>query len=421
MDTAAAARQDFAMSATCLILGAGQAGGWAAVTLREAGFAGRIVLIGEEPWLPYERPPLSKATLTAETEPPIAYFRDPARYAAHGIETLTGVRATGIEREARRLRLADGRDLSYDRLLLATGGRARALTVPGGERALRLRTLEDARAIRARLATARRVVCIGAGVIGLEVAASARARGAAVTVLEAAARPMGRSVSPEGAAFVARLHRDAGVELRCGVAVAAIEPAGDGTELVLTADGGAFPADVVLAGVGMERELDLAKAAGLALDGGIAVDPWGRSSDPAIFAAGDVAAFPHPLFPGRRLRLEAWRHAQNHGIAVGRAMAGVEAPPYDDIPWFWTDQHGVNLQVAGFPAEAARSVVRVDRDRVFVAVHLDAADRVIGVTAAGSPRDIRAGTALIRAGCPVDPRAVADASVPLPAPRPAER
>ena len=421
MDTAAAARQDFAMSATCLILGAGQAGGWAAVTLREAGFAGRIVLIGEEPWLPYERPPLSKATLTAETEPPIAYFRDPARYAAHGIETLTGVRATGIEREARRVRLADGRDLSYDRLLLATGGRARALTVPGGERALRLRTLEDARAIRARLATARRVVCIGAGVIGLEVAASARARGAAVTVLEAAARPMGRSVSPEGAAFVARLHRDAGVELRCGVAVVAIEPAGDGTELVLTADGGAFPADVVLAGVGMERELDLAKAAGLALDGGIAVDPWGRSSDPAIFAAGDVAAFPHPLFPGRRLRLEAWRHAQNHGIAVGRAMAGVEAPPYDDIPWFWTDQHGVNLQVAGFPAEAARSVVRVDRDRVFVAVHLDAADRVIGVTAAGSPRDIRAGTALIRAGGPVDPRVVADASVPLPAPRPAER
>ncbi len=421
MDTAAAARQDFAMSATCLILGAGQAGGWAAVTLREAGFAGRIVLIGEEPWLPYERPPLSKAVLTAETEPPIACFRDPARYAALGIETLTGVRATGIEREARRVRLADGRDLSYDRLLLATGGRARALTVPGGERALRLRTLEDARAIRARLATARRVVCIGAGVIGLEVAASARARGAAVTVLEAAARPMGRSVSPEGAAFVARLHRDAGVELRCGVAVAAIEAGTDGAALVLTADGGVLPADLVLAGVGMERAVDLAAAAGLALDGGIAVDAWGRSSDPAIFAAGDVAAFPHPLVPGPRLRLESWRHAQNHGIAVGRAMAGVEAPPYDDIPWFWTDQHGVNLQVAGFPAEAARSVVRVDRDRVFVAVHLDAADRVIGVTAAGSPRDIRAGTALIRAGCPVDPRAVADASVPLPAPRPAER
>ena len=289
--------------------------------------------------------------------------------------------------------------------------------MPGGERALRLRTLEDARAIRARLATARRVVCIGAGVIGLEVAASARARGAAVTVLEAAARPMGRSVSPEGAAFVARLHRDAGVELRCGVAVAAIEPARDGTEQVLTADGGAFPADVVLAGVGMERELDLATAAGLALDGGIAVDPWGRSSDPDIFAAGDVAAFLHPLFPGRRLRLEAWRHAQNHGIVVGRAMATPDAAPYDDIPWFWTDQHGVNLQVAGFPAEAARTVVRADRERVFVAVHLDAADRVIGITAAGSPRDIRAGTALIRAACPVDPGLLADASVPLPVPR----
>ena len=408
------------MSETHLIIGAGQAGGWAAVTLRQAGFAGRIVLIGAEPWLPYERPPLSKAVLTAEIEPPIAYFRDSARYDEHGIDVLLGCRAVAIDATARRVRLADGQTLGYDRLLLATGGRARALTVPGGERALCLRTLEDARTIRARLATARRVVCIGAGVIGLEVAASARARGAAVTVLETAARPMGRSVSPEGADFVARLHRDAGVDLRCGVAVAAIEPGPGGSERVLTADGSAFSADLVLAGVGMERVLDLAVAAGLALDGGIAVDAWGRSSDPAIFAAGDVAAFLHPLFPGRRLRLESWRHAQNHGIAVGRAMAmvGAEAPPYDDIPWFWTDQHGVNLQVAGFPAEAARTVVRVDRDRVFVAVHLDAADRVIGVTAAGSPRDIRAGTALIRAACPVDPRLVADASLPLPLPAP---
>ena len=411
------------MSETHLIIGAGQAGGWAAVTLRQAGFAGRILLIGAEPWLPYERPPLSKAVLTAEIEPPIAYFRDSARYGEHGIDLLLGCRAVAVDATARRVRLADGQTLAYDRLLLATGGRARALTVPGGERALCLRTLEDARAIRARLATARQVVCIGAGVIGLEVAASARARGAAVTVLEAAARPMGRSVSAEGADFVARLHRDAGVDLRCGVAVAAIEPGPGGSERVLTADGSAFSADLVLAGVGMERAVDLAAAAGLALDGGIAVDALGRSSDPAIFAAGDVTAFLHPLFPDRRLRLESWRHAQNHGIAVGRAMAGAgaEAPPYDDIPWFWTDQHGVNLQVAGFPAEAARTVVRLDRDRVFVAVHLDAADRVIGLTAAGSPRDIRAGTALIRAGCPVDPRVVADASVPLPAPRPAER
>jgi len=417
MDFVAGAREHSAMSETHLIIGAGQAGGWAAVTLRQAGFAGRIVLIGAEPWLPYERPPLSKAVLTAEIEPPIAYFRDSARYDAHGIETLTGVRAVEIDRRAHQVRLADGQILAYDRLLLATGGRARALTVPGAARALCLRTLEDARAIRARLATARQVVCIGAGVIGLEVAASARARGAAVTVLEAAARPMGRSVSPEGADFVARLHHDAGVDLRCGVAVAAIAPGPGGTERVLTADGGVFPADLVLAGVGMERALDLAAAAGLALDGGIAVDAWGRSSDPAIFAAGDVAAFLHPLFPDRRLRLESWRHAQNHGIAVGRAMAGGEVAPYDDIPWFWTDQHGVNLQVAGFPAEAARTVVRVDRDRVFVAVHLDAADRVIGITAAGSPRDIRAGTALIRAACPVDPRLVADASLPLPAGR----
>ncbi len=399
------------MSDIHVIVGAGQAGGWAAVAMREAGFAGRILLLGDEPYRPYERPPLSKSVLTAAEEPTVAWFHTEARYAELGIAFMPGAAVTALDVAARRVGLRDGREIVWDKLLLATGGRARRLAVSGGERALVLRTLDDARAIRARLAGARRVVCIGAGVIGLEIAASARARGAAVTVLEAAERPMGRCVSAEGAAFVARLHRDNGVDLRCGVAVEAIEARGDGTEAVLCSDGAALPADLVVAGVGMERNLALAEAAGLTIDGGVAVDAFTRSSAEGVFAAGDVAAFPHPLFGGR-LRLESWRHAQNHGIAAGQAMAGA-GKPYDDVPWFWTDQFGVNLQVAGLPGLAARTVVRVDAPGRFVAVHLGADDRVVGVTAANAPREIRAGMALIRAARWVDAELVGDAAVAL--------
>jgi 2-phosphoglycolate phosphatase len=404
-------REHGRMRQTHIVIGAGQAGGWAAVAMRQAGFAGRILLIGEEAWRPYERPPLSKAKLTAEPPPEVQYFHPHTKYAEQDIELLLGVPVAELDPVAHRVRLADGRAFDYDRVLLATGGRARRLDVPGGGRALTLRTLEDALAIRARLAAARRVVCIGAGVIGLEIAASARARGAEVTVLEALGGAMGRAVSPEGARFVERLHRDAGVDLRFAVSVERIAADGDGF-VVLCRDGAAFPADLVIAGIGMQRNLALAEQARLAIEGGIVVDALGRTSAPDVFAAGDVAAFFHPRF-GRRLRLEAWRHAQNHGIAVGKAMCG-ETTPYDDIPWFWTDQHGVNLQVAGLPAEAARTIVRVDAPpKAFIAVHLAADDSVIGVTAANAPREIRAGQALIKSGKPVDVARLSDPSVPL--------
>ena len=302
--------------------------------------------------------------------------------------------------------------LDYDRLLLTVGGRARHLPAPGGTKALYLRTIEDARLIRARLAVARRVVCVGAGVIGLEIASSARARGAEVTVLEALPRAMGRSVSSEGAAFVETLHRDAGVALHFGVIVDAIEDAPSGGFRVVCREGPAFGCDVVIAGVGMQRNMSLAEAAGLALEGGIVVDTQGRTSAPDIYAAGDVTAFHHPVFD-RRLRLESWRHAQNHGIAVGKAMCG-DTAPYDDIPWFWTDQHGVNLQVAGLPADAVQTIVRANAPPgVFTAVHLAGDGSVIGVTAANNPREIRAGQALIRSRRPIDPAALADPAVPL--------
>jgi NADPH-dependent 2,4-dienoyl-CoA reductase/sulfur reductase-like enzyme len=398
------------MSEMHVIVGAGQAGGWAAIGMRQAGFAGRILLIGEEAWRPYERPPLSKAMLTAAEEPPPAYFHPAERYAEQGIELMLGTAAEGILPVERRVRLRDGRTLAYDKLLLATGGRARRLPVHGGEHALYLRTLDEARAIRARLRDARAVICIGAGVIGLEIASSARALGAEVTVLEALAAPMGRCVSPEGARFVERLHVGAGVALRCGEIVEAIDRVGGGFR-VTCRDGIEQDADLVLAGVGMERNLTLARDAGLVLDGGIVVDEHGATSEPGIHAAGDVAAFHHPLY-GCRLRLESWRHAQNHGLAVGRAMAGDRAP-YDDVPWFWTDQHGVNLQVAGLPAEAARTIVRLDNDKSFSAVHLAADGTIIGVTAANAPRDIRAGTAMIRTSRHPDPALLADPTIPL--------
>ncbi len=395
------------MSGTHIIIGAGQAGAWAAVSMRRAGFAGPILVIGEEPWRPYERPPLSKAMLTAESEPAVAYFHDSAKYDEQRIEFMLATPVLFLDAASRRVELGDGRTLTFDRLLLATGGRARRLGVPGGERALVLRTLDHARTLRARLANARRVVCIGAGVIGLEIASSARARGAAVTVLEAAPRPMGRSVSAEGARFVAELHAEAGVDLRCGVVVEAIEGT-PGGERVLCRDGAAFEADLIIAGIGMERHLALAEQAGLAIEGGVVVDEKGETSAAGIYAAGDIAAFPHPLFG--RVLLESWRHAMNHGIAVGRAMAG-ESVAYDDVPWFWTDQHGVNLQVAGLPARAVRTVRR--RGARFTAVHLDEDGAVIGVTAADAPRDIRAGTVLIKARAQPDPDKLADPAVPL--------
>ncbi len=396
---------------THIIVGAGQAGGWAAIGMRQAGYEGRIIVIGEEPWRPYERPPLSKAVLTDDPEPPVAFFHAEERYAEQRIELLLGTEVTGVDPAAHHVRLSNGQRLDYDRLLLTVGGRARHLPIPGGDKALYLRTIEDARLIRAQLATARHVVCIGAGVIGLEIASSARKRGCEVTVLEALPRAMGRSVSPEGAQFVETLHRDAGVALHFGVIVDAIDDAPLGGLHVACRGGREFAGDLVIAGVGMQRNLSLAEHAGLALEGGIVVDEFGHTSAPDIYAAGDVTAFYHPLF-ARRLRLELWRHAQNHGIAVGRVMCG-DATPYDDVPWFWTDQHGVNLQVAGLPADAVHTIVRTNAPTGFTAVHLAEDCSVIGVTAANNPREIRAGQALIRARSPIDQTRLADPSVPL--------
>ncbi len=390
-----------------VIVGAGQSGAHAAIAMRDAGFAAPILLLGDEPEPPHERPPLSKQMLTASDEPVPTYFHAAERYAASDIELRCNITVTAIEPEAHRIRLVDGSTIPYAKLLLATGGRARPLRVPGGETVLTLRTLDDARRLRPILRPDARIVCIGAGVIGLEIASSARARGCTVSVVEAAPSVMGRSLALEMAEWLATLHRKAGVSLHLNTGVAAIEKG-----QVICADGSAIPADAVVAGIGMERNTALAEAAGIALDGGIAVDEHGRTSAPDIYAAGDVAAFWVPRL-GRRMRLESWRHAQNHGIAVGRAMAGKDAS-YDEVPWFWTDQHGVNLQVAGTAEGAASTVLRgAKTDPIFSAWHLDVGGALIGVAGVNAPRDVRAGQSMIRAGRAIDATMLADLDVPL--------
>jgi NADPH-dependent 2,4-dienoyl-CoA reductase/sulfur reductase-like enzyme len=388
-----------------VIIGAGQAGGHAAVALRDAGYAGRIVLVGEEAERPYERPPLSKQMLIAPEPPPVAYFHPEAHYTARDITLMLGVRATGIDAAGGRVHLADGQPLACDHLVLATGGRARRLSVPGAEQALYLRTLDDARRLRPLLLPGTRVVCIGAGVIGLEIAASAVARGCAVSVVEVGPTVMGRSLPPAVAEWMAALHRRHGVSLHLGTGVAEI-----GAGQVRTTEGEQIAADIVIAGIGMERNTELAAAAGVALDVGIAVDEYGRTNLAGIYAAGDVAAFWVPRLQ-RRLLLETWRHAQDHGAAVGRGIAG-KAAPYDEIPWFWTDQHGVNLQMAGTAEGAALRVVRGAMDTNSFSVWLlDLQSALLGVVGINAPRDVRAGMTLMRAGRPVDPARIADTSI----------
>ena len=393
------------MTDTAIIVGAGQAGAHAALAMRTAGYAGPILLIGAEAERPHERPPLSKDMLTAAEEPPLSYFHTETLYAENAITLMLGTEVAAIDPAAHCVRLGDGRMLPYAHLVLATGGRARRLMVPGGERALTMRSVEDARALRRILVPGAQVVCVGAGVIGLEVASSARARGCAVTVIEPAARLMSRSLAPAMSEYLADLHRQAGVGLRLGAGVTEIT-----LSHVVCSDGVAVPADVVVAGIGMARNTELAEAAGLALDGGILVDEFGRTSAPDIYAAGDVAAFWVPRLQ-RHMQLETWRHAQDHGEAVGRAVAG-SGKPYDEIPWFWTDQHGVNLQVAGVCGDAAATVTRGDKTAgAFAEWYLDAADAVIGVAGVNAPKEVRAGRGLIRDGRPVDVAKLSDSKL----------
>jgi len=379
--------------ARIVIIGAGEAGARAAIALRAEGHVGPLTLVGEEPHAPYERPPLSKASIVAPQPPPPPFIADAAGLATSGVERLAGVAAVAIDRAAREATLSDGRKLGYDALVLATGAKPRKLNAPGAEAAIMLRNYEDSLALRARFAPGQTIAIIGGGFIGLELAASAVALGCKVSVIEAAPRILARGVPAEIADLVEKRHRAAGVAFAIGAGIASI-----GARGVTLTDGRLIEADCVVAGIGAIPETSLAAAAGLAIDNGIAVDGRLRASDPAISAIGDCASFPHPLYGGRRVRLEAWRNALDQGTYLAKSLLGA-SEEYQAIPWFWSDQYDLCLQIAGLADGAARSVARDLGDGALMLFHLGDDGRLIAASAFGPlgkiAREIRLAEMLI--------------------------
>jgi 3-phenylpropionate/trans-cinnamate dioxygenase ferredoxin reductase subunit len=403
-------------AATYVIVGASLGGAKAAEALRAAGYDGRLVLLGTETELPYERPPLSKGYLQGKAERETIYVHPRQWYTEADIDLRLGVTATEIDRSAHQVVLADGSRIGYAKLLLATGSSPRELQVPGADAngVLYLRSVGDSDRIRALLAEAGRIAVIGAGWIGLEVTAAAREAGVAVTVLESAELPLQRVLGDQVARVFAGLHREHGVDLRFGVQVAEITSSGGHATGVRLADGSQIQADGVVVGVGITPNTELAAAAGLEVGNGIRVDAGLRSSDPDIYAAGDVAHAFHPLL-GTHIRVEHWANALNQPQAAARAMAGQQVS-YDRVPYFFSDQYDLGMEYAGYvaPDEYDEVVFRGDVDRrEFVAFWLDQGSRVLAgmnVNVWDVNDDIQA---LVRAGQPVDKAALADAGTSL--------
>lgn len=345
---------------TVVIAGAGHAGFQLATSLRQLGFAERVCLINDEAHLPYQRPPLSKAYLKGEGRPDSLMFRPDKFYRDQNIE-LIGDRAAFIDRAARRLVLESGSFLDYGHLVLATGARNRLLDIPNATLAdvRYLRILDESEALRQRIATARHVVVIGAGFIGLEFAATARAKGLEVDVIELGTRVMARAVTAEISDYFQQRHTSAGIRIHLGVQATSIESDGTNVTGVSLSDGRHIPADLVVVGVGVLPNVEIAAEAGLPVAAGIIVDEYLLTADPNISAIGDCALFASPRFGGS-LRLESVQNATDHARCVAARLTG-DAKPYDGQPWFWSDQGDDKLQIAGLTTGYDRVVVRGDR------------------------------------------------------------
>jgi 3-phenylpropionate/trans-cinnamate dioxygenase ferredoxin reductase subunit len=395
------------------IIGAGQAGFQAAASLRDTGFAGRVLLIGDEPVLPYQRPPLSKSYLAGQSGADDLWLRPAEFYAKQQIDLVYGDPVTAVDRGQRRLHLASGIEFSWDHLLFATGARCRPLAVPGAELdgVLTLRTLADADDLRQRLNQAREVVVVGAGFIGLEFAAVALARGTVVHIIEVTRQPMGRVVSEPVSRFFTEAHIGWGAEVALGTGVARILGAGGRVAGVETTDGRHIPADLVLICIGVIPHAELAGAAGLAVDDGIVADEYLMTSDPAISAIGDCANFPTPFAPAR-LRLESVQNAVDQGRCVANRLAGRPAP-YQKVPWFWSDQGDLKLQIAGITIGHDTSVLRGNpADRNF-SVFCFRAGRLIGVESVNRTADHVVARRLLAGDPELSPEQAADASYDL--------
>ncbi len=397
-----------------VIIGGGLAGAKTAQRLRKDGYTGSIVLVGAEDHLPYERPPLSKDYLAGTADRVSLDIHEQQWYVDHDVELRLGVPAVQLDRDAHQVVLADGTQLGYGRLVLATGSRARRLHIPGSDAdgVLYLRDVEDSDALGAALGGARRVVLIGAGWIGLEVAANARRRGLEVDVVEVGRLPLLRVLGAELAQMFADLHRGHGVSFHLEASVAGIEVAGGRATGVTLGDGTRLPADLVVVGIGAQPNVELAREAGLEVDNGVLVDEYLRTSDPDIYAVGDIAAQAHPALG--RLRVEHWANARNQPTAVAATVTGTPTA-YGKQPYFFTDQYDLGMEYRGYVPHGVEPtvVIRGDRDtRELLAFWLSPQDKVLAAMNVNIWDAADQIKVLLDSG-PVDPRRLADPSTSL--------
>lgn len=401
------------MDDTIVIAGGGHAASELAICLRQEGHKGRIVLVGEEPWLPYQRPPLSKAYLSGKASRESLALRSQEAYDRAGVELRLGSRVDRIDRAARQVVLADGTALGYGRLALALGGRARALGVPGAAAAAvhTLRGIADIDRLRPGFVAGRRIVIIGGGYIGLEVAAVAVAAGLAVTLVEVAGRVLERVAAPAVSAFCRRVHADAGVEMRTGLRVVSIEQETGGGATVCCSDGTRVATDLVVVGVGLVPNTELAVAAGLDVGDGILVDEFTRTSDPTIVAIGDCANHAN-THAGRRMRVESVQNAVEMARCAAATLCG-KRKPYDPVPWFWSDQYHLKLQMAGMAREGDHAVLRGSYESdSFIRFYLRDG-RIVAVDAVNRPADFLHARRLIAQGATPDQARLADDGLTL--------
>ena len=400
------------MTETIVIAGAGHAAGQAIATLRQRKFAGRIVLVGDEPHLPYQRPPLSKKFLAGEMEPERLHFKPASFYDDDNIEVRLDTRIESIDRDAHQLRTATGEDIAYDKLILALGSRARKVPVPGADMAgvHYLRSIADVEAIRAEIAKSKRLVIVGAGYIGLEVAAVCRQLGLDVTVIEMEDRVMSRVVSPHVSDFYQLEHANQGVKLMLATGLEAF--AGKRKlKLVLTDRGQTIRTDFAVVGVGIVPNTELAEAAGLEVSNGIMVNDQCQTADPDVYAIGDCTNHPNSIYD-QRLRLESVHNALEQAKTAADNICGATSH-YSQVPWFWSDQYDLKLQIAGLSKGYDRVVLRGDpASRSFACLYLKD-DALIAVDAINSPRDFMQSKALIATRTACDPDKLADIGVTL--------
>ena len=400
------------MNDVTVIVGAGQAGGDLASALRQQGYGGRIVLIGDEPAVPYRRPPLSKAFLSGDIGEEALYLKPREAYDRHRIELLTGRRVTAIDRAAHELTLDDGSHMHYGKLVLATGGRARRLDLPNAEKPNihYVRTIGDVQRLRAQFTPGQRLVIIGGGYVGLEIAAVSIKCGLKVSLVEAMPRLLARVTGPELSAYYHGVHSRRGVEIRLGAGVSGIEGEGR-AEAVLLQNGERLPADVIVVGIGLIPNTELAQQAGLAVDNGILVDLYSQTSDPDIYAAGDCTNHDNG-FLGRRLRLESVPNASEQARVVAASICG-NPVPHSGMPWFWSDQYELKLQMAGLSQGHDRVVIRGSMDKDNFAAFYLRNGVVIAVDSVNRAQDFLFGKKMVGARLPVDPSALADETVAL--------